>query len=83
MFLLGGGRGFCTALHSHFSTGTICVFEMLTSDFFFFFFYETLTNDVVSFEQPGPERRTLTTFAFFFFFFFFCKFRMMIRSVWP
>ena len=45
-------------------TGTVCVFEMLTSEFFF---YETLTNDVVSFEQPGPERRTLTTFAFFLF----------------
>ena len=41
----------CTAKASHiFSTKNIGIFEILT----FEIFKETLTNDVDSFEQPGP-----------------------------
>ena len=41
----------CSAKASHiFSTKNIGVFEILMCEIF----DETLTNDVISFEQPGP-----------------------------
>ena len=53
IFVEKNKRSFCTAKASHiFSTKNICVylilmFEILTK--------QTLTNDVISFEPPGPE----------------------------
>ena len=46
-------RSFCTAKASHiFSTKNIGIFEILTFEIL------TLTNDVVSFEQPDPGQQS-------------------------
>ena len=50
-------RSFCTAKASHiFSTKNIGIFQILT----FEILNETLTNKVVSFEQPGPDLLEVT-----------------------
>ena len=51
IFCLKSERSFCTAKASHsFPTKNIGMSEKLTYEKF----NETLTNEVVSFEQPGP-----------------------------